>query len=62
MLGWNHPGFAGSSGLPYPSAEHNAIDVVIKYAMDRLGFPIENIVIFSWSIGTVHWNLSTERV
>ncbi|XP_028410971.1 protein ABHD16A-like [Dendronephthya gigantea] len=51
VLGWNHPGFAGSSGLPYPDAEQNAIDVVIKYAMDRLGFPIENIVLFSWSIG-----------
>lgn len=51
VLGWNHPGFAGSSGLPYPAAEQNAIDVVIKYAMNRLGFPIENIVIFSWSIG-----------
>ncbi|XP_046844487.1 phosphatidylserine lipase ABHD16A-like isoform X2 [Xenia sp. Carnegie-2017] len=51
VLGWNHPGFAGSSGLPYPIAEQNAIDVVMKYAMNRLGFPVENIVLFAWSIG-----------
>lgn len=51
VLGWNHPGFGGSSGLPYPEAERNAIDVVLKYAIERLGFPIENIVISAWSIG-----------
>ncbi|XP_035429247.1 phosphatidylserine lipase ABHD16A isoform X2 [Spodoptera frugiperda] len=56
-LGWNHPGFAGSSGLPYPSQEHNAIDAVMQYAINELGFRPENIILFGWSIGgyTATW-------
>ncbi|XP_065829660.1 phosphatidylserine lipase ABHD16A-like [Oscarella lobularis] len=50
-LGWNHPGFAGSSGLPFPSAERNAIDVVVQYAVDELGFSFDDIILWSWSIG-----------
>ncbi|XP_049884727.1 phosphatidylserine lipase ABHD16A [Pectinophora gossypiella] len=50
-LGWNHPGFAGSTGLPYPEQEHNAIDAVMQYAINELGFKPENIVLFGWSIG-----------
>lgn len=51
VLGWNHPGFFGSSGLPNAESEKNAIDVVIRYAVTRLGFPVENIIMFAWSIG-----------
>lgn len=50
-LGWNHPGFAGSTGLPYPSQEQNAMDAVMQYAIDVLGFNPEDIVLFGWSIG-----------
>ncbi|KAJ8736852.1 hypothetical protein PYW07_000123 [Mythimna separata] len=56
-LGWNHPGFAGSSGKPYPSQEHNAIDAVMQYAINELGFRPDHIVLFGWSIGgyTATW-------
>ncbi|XP_068633580.1 phosphatidylserine lipase ABHD16A isoform X2 [Battus philenor] len=56
-LGWNHPGFAGSTGTPFPSQEQNAIDVVMQYAINELGFEIKNIVLFGWSIGgyTATW-------
>jgi hypothetical protein len=26
VIGWNHPGFAGSSGTPFPEEEQNAVD------------------------------------
>ncbi|XP_065916887.1 phosphatidylserine lipase ABHD16A-like isoform X2 [Dysidea avara] len=57
VLGWNHPGFAESTGLPFPSQESNAIDVVLKYAVCELGFPFEDIVVYGWSIGgyTASW-------
>ncbi|KAK7095408.1 hypothetical protein V1264_006820 [Littorina saxatilis] len=51
VLGWNHPGFAGSSGAPYPDAEQKAIDAVMQYAISRLGFQPDRIVLFAWSIG-----------
>ncbi|XP_064616388.1 phosphatidylserine lipase ABHD16A-like [Liolophura sinensis] len=51
VLGWNHPGFAGSSGVPFPENEQNAIDAVMQYAIHRLGFTPDNIVLFAWSIG-----------
>lgn len=56
-IGWNHPGFAESTGLPYPAQEHNAIDAVIQYAIQELGFEPEQIVMFGWSIGgyTATW-------
>lgn len=50
VLGWNHPGFAGSSGLPFRSQEINAIDAVMKFALS-LKFEEENILILGWSIG-----------
>ncbi|XP_023938649.1 phosphatidylserine lipase ABHD16A [Bicyclus anynana] len=50
-LGWNHPGFAGSSGLPFPRQEQNAVDAVIQYAIIELGFEVQNIVMYGWSIG-----------
>ena len=51
VLGWNHPGFAGSTGTPFPQNDINAIDVVIQFAVERLGFPIDSIILFGWSIG-----------
>lgn len=50
-LGWNHPGFGGSTGKPYPSQERNAIEAVMLYAIIELGFEPDHIVLFGWSIG-----------
>ncbi|KAM4696819.1 phosphatidylserine lipase ABHD16A [Rhinophrynus dorsalis] len=57
ILGWNHPGFAGSTGIPFPQNEANAMDVVIQYAIYRLGFRLQDIVLYAWSIGgfTATW-------
>jgi len=51
VLGWNHPGFGGSTGMPYPDEEQNAMDIVMQFAIHRLGFTPENIILFGWSIG-----------
>ncbi|KAK4877496.1 hypothetical protein RN001_010002 [Aquatica leii] len=51
VLGWNHPGFGGSTGTPYPDQEQNAIDIVMQFAINKLDFKIENIILFGWSIG-----------
>ncbi|XP_049546044.1 phosphatidylserine lipase ABHD16A isoform X1 [Anopheles darlingi] len=51
VLGWNHPGFAGSSGRPYPDQDQNAIDAVVQFAINELGFRPENIILYGWSIG-----------
>ncbi|RWS28627.1 abhydrolase domain-containing protein 16A-like protein [Leptotrombidium deliense] len=51
VLGWNHPGFGGSTGCPFPDQEVNAIDAVIKFAIENLGFKINEIILFAWSIG-----------
>lgn len=37
--------------MPGPESERNAIDVVIQYAVEVLGFSASNIVIYAWSIG-----------
>ncbi|CAI5768031.1 Alpha/beta hydrolase domain-containing protein 16A [Podarcis lilfordi] len=57
VLGWNHPGFAGSTGVPLPQNEANAMDVVMQYAIHRLGFFPEDIILYAWSIGgfTATW-------
>ncbi|XP_030640148.1 phosphatidylserine lipase ABHD16A [Chanos chanos] len=57
VLGWNHPGFAGSTGVPFPQNEANAMDVVIQFAVHKLGFQLSDIVIYAWSIGgfTATW-------
>ncbi|KAG8506040.1 Phosphatidylserine lipase ABHD16A, partial [Galemys pyrenaicus] len=57
VLGWNHPGFAGSTGVPFPQNEANAMDVVIQYAIYRLGFQPQDIILYAWSIGgfTATW-------
>ncbi|XP_053204120.1 phosphatidylserine lipase ABHD16A-like [Panonychus citri] len=51
VLGWNHPGFGSSTGQPFPEAEVNAIDTVIKFALEKLCFNQESIIIYGWSIG-----------
>ncbi|XP_046412917.1 phosphatidylserine lipase ABHD16A [Neodiprion fabricii] len=57
VLGWNHPGFGGSTGLPYPSQEQNGIDCVMGFAIHRLGFLESQIILYGWSIGgyTATW-------
>uniref|UniRef100_A0A8J9E6A6 Phosphatidylserine lipase ABHD16A n=1 Tax=Pongo abelii TaxID=9601 RepID=A0A8J9E6A6_PONAB len=57
VLGWNHPGFAGSTGVPFPQNEANAMDVVVQFAIHRLGFQPQDIIIYAWSIGgfTATW-------
>ncbi|XP_011495273.1 PREDICTED: abhydrolase domain-containing protein 16A [Ceratosolen solmsi marchali] len=57
VLGWNHPGFEGSTGLPFPDQEENAIDCVMKFAINKLGFPENKIILNGWSIGgyTASW-------
>lgn len=51
VLGWNHPGFAGSSGAPYPDQDQNAVDAVMQFAITDLGFTPDNIILYGWSIG-----------
>lgn len=57
ILGWNHPGFGSSTGAPYPSQEENAVDCVMRFAIERLKFPEERIILYGWSIGgyTATW-------
>ena len=35
VLGWNHPGFGGSTGTPLPDQEANAIDTVMQFAINK---------------------------
>ena len=44
VLGWNHPGFYGSTGRPYPDQEKMAVDSVMQFAINKLGFKVEDIV------------------
>lgn len=57
VLGWNHPGFGGSTGIPYPDQDVAAVDTVVKFAMDKLSFAPSQIVLYGWSIGgfTATW-------
>lgn len=57
VLGWNHPGFGGSTGVPYPDQDIAAVDTVINFAMDKLRFAPNQIVMYGWSIGgfTATW-------
>lgn len=38
-------------GRPYPEQEQNAIDIIMQFAIHRLKFKPENIILFGWSIG-----------
>ncbi|CAG9533347.1 unnamed protein product [Cercopithifilaria johnstoni] len=51
VLGWNQPGFGESSGMPTPKQTAASIDAVIQYAIHKLGFAEDQIVIYAWSIG-----------
>lgn len=51
VLGFNHPGFGGSTGEPYIDQDQNAVDAVMQFAIQSLGFLPENIILFGWSIG-----------
>ncbi|KAL4218880.1 Protein abhd16a [Mactra antiquata] len=57
VIGWNHPGFAGSTGIPFPEQEQSAIDTVIQYSIHVLGYKPKNIILYAWSIGgyTASW-------
>uniref|UniRef100_A0A671NNV2 Protein ABHD16A-like n=1 Tax=Sinocyclocheilus anshuiensis TaxID=1608454 RepID=A0A671NNV2_9TELE len=57
VLGWNHPGFGGSTGVPFPQNEANAMDVIIQFAVHKLGFQLSDIIVYAWSIGgfTASW-------
>ena len=35
----------------FPDQDQNAIDVVIKFANEKLGFKFEKIILFGWSFG-----------
>ncbi|KAM5217927.1 LOW QUALITY PROTEIN: ABHD16B [Hipposideros larvatus] len=61
VLGWNHPGFGGSTGAPFPQHDANAMDVVVKYALHRLHFPPAHVMVYGWSIGgfTATWATMT---
>eukprot|EP00116_Pleurobrachia_bachei_P003608 sb/3463870/ len=50
-LGWNHPGFGHSTGIPFDTAEMNSIEAVYEYATTELGFSDHNIIVYGWSIG-----------
>ncbi|XP_061388789.1 phosphatidylserine lipase ABHD16A [Musca vetustissima] len=51
ILGWNHPGFEGSTGTPFPEQDKNAIEAVVQFAIYELGFAVEDIILYGWSIG-----------
>ena len=44
-------------GVPFPEQEQCAIDSVVQYSIERLGFTPDNIVLYAWSIGgyTASW-------
>lgn len=37
--------------MPYPAQEQCAVDTVMQFAINKLKFKPENIVLFGWSIG-----------
>lgn len=38
-------------GEPFPQNEANAMDVVIQFAIHKLGFQLSDIIVYAWSIG-----------
>jgi len=46
VLGWNHPGFGGSTGMPFPAQEADAVDSVLQFSIHHLNFKPENIIIY----------------
>ncbi len=47
--------------MPFPENEVSAVDVVVKFAIDKLGFGEKSIIIMGWSIGgyTASWAAMT---
>ena len=45
VLGWNHPGFGGSTGSPFPEQEKHAVDAVMQFAIHKLGFQPHQIIV-----------------
>lgn len=43
--------FLGSTNVPWPKNERAAIDVVVQFAINKLGFDEKQIVVLAWSIG-----------
>ena len=43
--------FCYVKGLPFPTQEFNAVDVVVRYLVTEQGFAFEDIIIYAWSIG-----------
>lgn len=43
--------------MPFPDQEQCAIDSVVQYSIESLGFTPDNIVLYAWSIGgyTASW-------
>lgn len=37
--------------MPFPDQEKNAVDVVMQFAIHRLNFLPESIIVYAWSIG-----------
>lgn len=38
-------------GQPYLEEEQSAVNTVMEFAIQRLGFPPEQIILYGWSIG-----------
>ncbi|XP_012583627.1 PREDICTED: abhydrolase domain-containing protein 16B [Condylura cristata] len=57
VLGWHHPAFGGGTDAPSPWRDANAVDVVVKYALQCLQFPPAHVVVYGWSVGgfTATW-------
>lgn len=51
VLGWNHPGFGCSTGMPYIDQEQNAMETVMQFSIHKLGFQPKQIILYGWSIG-----------
>ena len=50
-IGWNHCGYGYSTGSPTGRQEKEAILTLVSYAVEVLGYPVENILLHGNSIG-----------
>lgn len=48
VLGWNHPGFGASTGSPSPTSEAHAIDAILEFAQEKLGYALGEIILHGW--------------
>lgn len=56
IIAWNYPRRGYSTGDLTLTAVVSAVDTVMKYAIEVLKFPVENIVVFGYCLGT--WTAS----